>query len=97
VVTNGSPTRRRRGLDSNFQYAGAVNSRESGASDAFLDQLDNQLTVRDEVAYIVHYDRVWPLLRHFGEHALVLGRRRLLERHGDQRDIQPPADFPKPS
>jgi hypothetical protein len=64
---------------------------------AFLDQLDNQLTVRDEVAYIVHYDRVWPLLRHFGEHALVLGRRRLLERHGDQRDIQPPADFPKPS
>src|SRR3984893_8883089 len=60
---------------------------------AFLDQLDDQLPVREEVTYVTDHDRIWPLLCDFGERALILGWCRLLQQHGDHRDLQSSACF----
>ena len=62
---------------------------------AFLDQLDDQLTVRDKVASGAHEDPVRPLLCDFSEHPLILGRRQLLQQHRDHRHFQSSAYFPK--
>src|SRR5262249_34396723 len=55
---------------------------------AFLDQRDNQPTVRAEIADSAHDDRVRPLVRDFCEYALKLSRRRLREHHADDRSLQ---------
>jgi hypothetical protein len=47
----------------------------------FLDQRNNQLTVREKDTVGAHNDRVRSLRCGFGEHALELGRGRLLNRH----------------
>ena len=53
-----------------------------------IDEIDNQLIVGSQVSPIAHCNCIRQVVRGFREYALILGRRRLAEQHGDQRDVQ---------